>query len=61
MADEVVVPEVPVENKALAIAFEGDYMIVKVDPNKDGMPLLDLRLHYTQLPAEAAALFGKKA
>lgn len=55
MADEVVV-----EKKALELKIEGEYLLLSVDPNKDGEQLVELKLHLKEVPDEVlSAIKGK--
>lgn len=44
------------ENKVVEVKFEGAKVIVLVDPNKDGAPLVKVELDLMQIPAEVKEL-----
>jgi hypothetical protein len=51
--------EIVQENKAFELKWEGDYLLLKVDPNKDGEPLLEQKIHIKEVPDEVLSLFKK--
>lgn len=44
------------ENQVVDVKFEGAKVIVNVDPNKDGSPLVKVELDLMQIPAEVKEL-----
>lgn len=54
MADEVVV-----EKKAFDMNLEGEYLLISVDPNKDGEKLIEIKLHLKEVPDEVLGIFKK--
>lgn len=44
------------ENQIVDIKFEGAKVIVAVDPNKDGSPLVKVELDLMQIPSEVKDL-----
>lgn len=44
------------ETNAVEVKFEGAKVIVLVDPNKDGSPLVKVELDLLQIPAEVKEL-----
>jgi len=57
----LVTKETEMEAKVLDIKMDGEYFSVTVDPNKNGVPVLDLRIHISEIPAEVVSAFSKKA
>lgn len=49
------------ENKVVDFTFEGSKLIVKVDPNKDGEHVLEVKIDMAEVPDEIASIFAKKA
>lgn len=47
------------ENKAVSFKIEGGLLIISVDSNKDGQPLLETRLFLEEVPDEVLGLFKK--
>jgi hypothetical protein len=46
--------------KVSKFTFENGEMIISVDPNKDGKPLLKVVIDAAQIPAEVMSLLEKK-
>jgi hypothetical protein len=44
------------ESNAVSIKFEGAKVIINVDPNKDGSPLVKVELDLLQIPSEVKDL-----
>lgn len=53
MAEEVV------EKKAVEFKIEGEYMVLAVDPNKDGEQLVELKVHLKEVPDEILSALKK--
>lgn len=51
--------EAVVENKAFSLAIEGEFLVVKLDPNKDGEQLLELKVALKEVPDEILSVFKK--
>jgi hypothetical protein len=48
------------ENKSVEMKFEGTKMIVNVDPNKDGGPVLVVMIDLMEIPDEVMSLVSSK-
>jgi hypothetical protein len=48
------------ENKAVDFKFEGTKLIVIVDPNKDGGPVLSVIVDLSEIPDEVFSLLSAK-
>lgn len=48
-----------VEKKAVEFKFEGEFMSLSVDPNKDGKPIVELKVHLKEVPAELLSALKK--
>jgi len=44
------------ENQVVEVKFEGAKVIINVDPNKDGSPLVKVELDLLQIPSEVKDL-----
>jgi hypothetical protein len=53
MADEVV------EKKAFTLKIDGEFLVISLDPNKDGDELLNIKLHMSEVPDEVLSAFKK--
>lgn len=50
------------ENKSVDYKFNGTQLVITVDPNKDGQPVLTLTLEMAEIPDEVlSAIQSKKA
>jgi hypothetical protein len=50
------------EAKSVSYVFEGTKLIITVDPNKDGQPVLSLTIEMSEIPDEVlSAISSKKA
>ena len=47
------------EKKAVEFKVEGGKFYIKVDPNKDGQPVLELFIDIAEVPDEVISLFKK--
>jgi hypothetical protein len=47
------------ENKAVSFVFEGSKLNIKVDPNKDGGPVVSLTIDLAEIPDEVLSLLSK--
>jgi len=47
-------------NKAVDFRFEGSKLIVVVDPNKDGEPVLSVELELAEIPDEVLSAINSK-
>lgn len=47
------------EKKALEIKLEGEYLMISVDPNKDGEKLMEIKMHLKEVPDEVLSIFKK--
>lgn len=47
------------EAKAIDFTFEGSTLIIKVDPNKDGQAVLELKVDMAEIPDEIWGLMNK--
>lgn len=48
------------EGKVVDFKIEDGFLVLTVDPNKNGIVLLTLKLNLAEVPAEVLALFSKK-
>jgi hypothetical protein len=48
------------ENKAIEFKFEGAKLLISVDPNKDGGPVLSLTVDLAEIPDEVFSLISAK-
>lgn len=48
------------EKKALEIKLEGEYLMISVDPNKDGEKLMEIKMHLKEVPDEVLSIFKKE-
>lgn len=48
------------ENKVLTIKLDGEYFVVAVDPNKDGEPVMELKIHLSEIPDEVISALKAK-
>ena len=58
MSDEVVA--VVEENKALSFSFDGAKLNIAIDPNKNGSPVIEIKVDMAEVPSEVLSLFTKK-
>lgn len=56
---ENVMAEIVQENKAFELKLEGEFLMLKVDPNKDGEVLLEMKVSLKEVPDEVLGLFKK--
>ena len=47
------------EKKALSFEVIDGSLVIKVDPNKDGQAVVELKVNLTEVPDEVVALFKK--
>lgn len=47
------------EGKVVDFQVEGTNLVIIVDPNKNGVALLTLKVNVAEVPVEVAALFQK--
>lgn len=47
------------EKKAVEFKLEGEFMVLAVDPNKDGEPVLELKVHLKEVPDEVLSALKK--
>jgi hypothetical protein len=48
------------EKKALEIKLEGEFLMISLDPNKDGEKLMEIKMHLKEIPDEVLSLFKKE-
>jgi hypothetical protein len=48
------------ENKAVDFTFDGSKLMIVVDPNKDGEPVLRLEIELAEIPDEVMSLLVAK-
>ena len=48
------------ENKAVEMKFEGSKLVLTVDPNKDGGPVLTLVVDLMEIPDEVMSIIASK-
>ncbi len=48
------------ENKAVEFKFEGAKLLIVVDPNKDGGPVLKVEVDLAEIPDEVLSLIAAK-
>jgi len=49
------------ENKVIDYSFEGSNLTIKVDPNKDGQPVISLTISLTEVADEILSALKPKA
>jgi len=47
------------EKKALEVKFEGEYLVISVDPNKDGEKVVELKVALKEVPDEVLGALKK--
>jgi hypothetical protein len=52
--------EIVMEAKAVEMKFEGSKLVLALDPNKDGGPVLTLVLDLMEIPDEVMSLIAAK-
>lgn len=48
-----------VENKSFEMKLEGEFLLISVDPNKDGEKLIELKVSLKEVPDEVLSAFKK--
>lgn len=48
------------EVKAVSYAFEGTQMVIKVDPNKDGQAVVEVKVDLKEVPDEVLSAISKE-
>lgn len=48
------------ENKAVNFRFDGSKLLIDVDPNRDGGPVVKLEIDLMEIPDEIMSLITKK-